>query len=196
MSFAHTLEVAGVIVRITCKCDLRFPSIQDFDNLPVRYIAHLVVLFYYVSILVANSTFAFGHQLVASLVGCTDIAVDTAPTFRTIAGIGGSHRSVISICQRAADYGELAGCVICIFLGSSTRREAIVASKAWRTRAFAIELVALGVLAAGKCWELAVETIENQYRVYCIENSSYHTMEDNRRMCRSSVRDGPVAYHC
>lgn len=84
-----TLKVACRFVGVTSECNLGLPPIQNIHNLPVRNIAHLVVLVDDLSILVADSSLLLvaRHQGVTCFVRRTNVAVDSSPPIFTFAGI-------------------------------------------------------------------------------------------------------------
>jgi hypothetical protein len=99
-----TLEIACIIFSVAGKCNLRSPPIQNFNNLNVRDIAHLMILFYYLAILIADSSFILGHQSIAGLVIRANIAIDACPPIFALTEIAISYGSIISVRQRPAYY--------------------------------------------------------------------------------------------
>lgn len=79
------LEVAGSLVGIAAECGLWLLLLQLIQDLPVRNVAHLVVLFDHQAPLVAHSTLTVRHHGIAPLIGGAYIAVDPLPAFFTIA---------------------------------------------------------------------------------------------------------------
>lgn len=93
----QTLKGTGCIVFIAGKSSLWLLSIQNLNDLPIRHVAHLVVLLDNVAALITNATFAFRHQCITCLIGFADIAVDTGPAFVALAVLILSHGPVLAI---------------------------------------------------------------------------------------------------
>jgi hypothetical protein len=92
-----TLEGASIVLGIATKCYLRSSPIQDFDNVLVCNIAHLIVLMYDLSVLVANSSFAVWHQCITRLILGANIAVDARPSLFAFAIVALSHGPITFI---------------------------------------------------------------------------------------------------
>lgn len=95
-----TLEVTSFIFGFARKRHLWLLVLQLIQNLSIRDIAHLVVLIHNNPLLVADTTFAFGHECIAGLIRLAYIAVDPFPAFIAFAVSTFPRRSVIPICQR------------------------------------------------------------------------------------------------
>lgn len=80
-----TLEIALFCFSITRECRLRLLVLQLIQDLLVRDIADLEVLFDQLPVLVADATLAFRHHGVTSVICLTDIAVDATPAFVALA---------------------------------------------------------------------------------------------------------------
>jgi uncharacterized membrane protein len=91
------LKGTGRIVLIAGECSLWLLPIQNFHDLPIRHIAHLIVLLDNIAALITNATFALWHQCITYLIGFADIAIDTSPAFVTLAVLILSHGSVLAI---------------------------------------------------------------------------------------------------
>lgn len=89
-----TLEGASFVFGIATECYLRPPPIENFDNVSVCDIAHLIVLVYDFSILVADSPLLGRHQRITSFILGANIAVDARPSLFTFAIIALPHRSI------------------------------------------------------------------------------------------------------
>ena len=96
MTWALTLKVACLLLSITREGDLRCPFLQLIQDLPVRYIAHLVVFFHHAEILVTNTPLALWHQRIASIIRLADIAVNAFPTLLALALAISSLRSILA----------------------------------------------------------------------------------------------------
>jgi hypothetical protein len=66
------LEIAFFLLSVAGERHLRQVSLQLVKYLPIRDIAHLVVLPNYEALLVAYSSFPFGHHSVAGMVLLAD----------------------------------------------------------------------------------------------------------------------------
>jgi hypothetical protein len=80
-----TLEVALFCLGVARESCLRLLLLQLIQDLLVRDVADLEVLLHQLPILVADATFAFRHHSVTSVICLTDIAIDAAPAFVTLA---------------------------------------------------------------------------------------------------------------
>lgn len=94
-----TLEIAGLVRSVAGKGDLGPLPIQDFHNLHICDIAHLVVLFHHLPILITYSSLLFRHHCIARGIGITDIAVYALPPLFAIAELCVSHGAILPICQ-------------------------------------------------------------------------------------------------
>jgi hypothetical protein len=92
-----TLEGASVVLGIATKCHLRSPPIQDFDNILVCNIAHLIVLMYDLSVPVANSSLVVWHQCITRLILGANVAVDARPSLFAFAVVALSHGPITVI---------------------------------------------------------------------------------------------------
>jgi hypothetical protein len=89
-----TLKCASFVFGIASERCLRPPPIQNFDNVSVCNIAHLIVLVYYFSILVADSPLLGRHQRITSFILGANIAVDARPSLFAFAVVALPHRSI------------------------------------------------------------------------------------------------------
>ena len=135
-----TLEIACLIFRITGECYLRRPLLQLVQDLSICDIAHLMVLFDKPAALITNATLTVWHQSIAGVVSRANIAVDPVPAFVTLTRTISARRSILAVSQ-----------------GIAKRVRTIVSSKACRTRAFAVVLIASTILSALESLEVAVE---------------------------------------
>jgi hypothetical protein len=134
------LEVASLILLLTRESHLRFPAVKLVQDLSIGYITHLEVLLDGDTLFVTPAALAFRHHGIAGIVRFADIAVDTGPAFFAATAVAFAPRAVLAIGQRSAH-------------GS----RAVIASKARRTRAFAVVLVAGRKVGTVVGVELAVE---------------------------------------
>jgi hypothetical protein len=119
------LKVAGLILIFAREGHLRFPAVKLVHDLSICYITHLEVLLDGDTLFVTPATLAFRHHGIAGIVRFADIAVDTGPALFAATSIAFAPRAVLAIGKR-----------------STHGSRAIISSKARRTRAFAVVLVA------------------------------------------------------
>ena len=75
----RTLKVTSLICCLACKGSLRLPLLEQVQNLPICYIAHLKVLLDGNALLIADSSFPLGHQGTTSVIRQAHIAIDPTP---------------------------------------------------------------------------------------------------------------------
>jgi hypothetical protein len=63
-----TLKGTGRVLLLACKGNLRLLPVQDFHNLSVRYVAHLIVLLDHFAVSITYTTLIFWHQGIASFI--------------------------------------------------------------------------------------------------------------------------------
>ena len=170
-----TLKRTRRVLPVAGKCGLWLLSLQDLNDFIVCNIAHLIVLLHHVSILITDRPAIIGNVYQGStrFVFSADIAVDAGPALFAVAGIGGTHGAILSVCQGAAD-----------------RDEAIVAPIARGTRALAVEFIALGILATGERGEETVEAILSQTPPpISRDRKALGTYQGGQSSDRPSIRD-------
>lgn len=100
----RTLKVALATLLGAGEGRLRLLLLELIQDLPVRDVTHLEVLIDQLSLLVAHTALAFGHERVACLVRLAHIAVYALPSFTALAVLLlPSRSSVAAIGQRAAE---------------------------------------------------------------------------------------------
>lgn len=143
------MEVTSSIVRLAREGDLRSLFAEERRNLLVGDVAYLVVVVDDFAIRVADTAVSRLHQSIASLVLGANVAVNAAPAIVTLALAAVAHRSIFAAGQGAAHcMQQLASPYLFEKNRKLTRFEAVISSKPFGAIAFAIELVAVGILSA------------------------------------------------
>jgi len=127
---------------ITAERHLWYLFLQLIQDLAIGDIAHLMVLFHYQAILVADCVVGLTnrHQRSTCLVRLTDIAIYAFPPVFTLALLALPRRAICSISQRAAeDFAT------------------VLATEARRTIAFAAAFCTVRILIAAEVISVTVE---------------------------------------